>query len=59
VAAGIPVEMEDKRAAEANTSDESSAVGRKLKEGAVEILMGSSVHQGRSKSVEKAVGIFV
>ena len=50
VAVDTLVGVEDKRTAEADTSEESTAVGGSL---------GSSVHSGRSELGEKSVGIFV
>jgi hypothetical protein len=45
---GIPAEVEDKRAGAADMSGKSTAASGNSKEVA---MLGSSVHQGRSKSV--------
>ena len=60
VAAGILAEVEDKRTAGANILKGLTVAGRNLNENeeVVAILMGSSVHQGRSMSVGKMVEMF-
>jgi len=57
VAVSTLVGVEDKRTARTDTSKKSTVAGGNLD--VVAILMGSSVHRGRSKSERKAVGMFV